>query len=590
MMRIGGSLLSCICILPCLVLGGCSGEAGEETGEPIGTGNQATATVNSTGGMIALEGAVIELPAGAVEGDTEITITSTTETPQGEFKRNSPVYRFEPAGFEFKVPVTVRLAWVGTPDGTPQIYWTDAQGTFKPIGGTIGAGKVTAEITHFSRGFVGTTSALSPDVIEDVPLADVVEPDRDVAQPDVPADVPVTDPIDPPEDSVEADAPVDDATVDIEVTVADVSVDTESNDVPSDLPPPGLTGVYGMTTSIDLASGLPPSGANSLNALASFFVNPSATTLLMYCANGRGGICEILFTNPESPSVDALTATGSIALGIMDANLAAMLESNCPFVEDPSRCDSIWYTTQDIGNVLKTARLQSTFAFTAEPDDAGDVSGKGQWHTLLLNLATWRNCPQGSVDCGTITASMNALIGKSVSANFTATVEPKWTMDIQSHTLDLKYGELIAAPLEKFLLPTIFGNGADGLPSISSYEQLMAALMGGKACLTDMSCCSVFATQIVSQVPELTTNLLEGACDAVVQVGGTSLRESITGLDAASTGFSLSTSTPCALTDTNKDEKFDAFGSVAATCEWSASVLVGGGNFSPVSRFWGIRE
>jgi hypothetical protein len=98
----------------------------------------------------------LTIPAGALDRDVTITVaTSSDPTPPPGYQTTSPVYVFGPDGLVFSKPVTITMAF--TDDGQPvSAFWSTMAGDgFDDIGGTASAGQMTAQVTHFSRGFVG---------------------------------------------------------------------------------------------------------------------------------------------------------------------------------------------------------------------------------------------------------------------------------------------------------------------------------------------------------------------------------------------------------------------------------------------------
>lgn len=111
--------------------------------------------VGAEGGTVGEPGGPqIDVPPGAVDGDTMITVTSSSEAaPSGAV---TPVYRFEPEGIVFAVPIKVRLP---VPDGVTDasMYWTKlaAPSEFERIGGHVTGSTIEAEVVHFSGGYAG---------------------------------------------------------------------------------------------------------------------------------------------------------------------------------------------------------------------------------------------------------------------------------------------------------------------------------------------------------------------------------------------------------------------------------------------------
>lgn len=122
----------------------------------IDIGASAQALIGPPGGTIVLEGARIEIPAGALSEETLITITVTDEVVLDPFIGFSPVFSFEPHGLAFAAPVTVRMPFSGSQD-TATIYWTVGETiAYAALDTRIEDGLAVAETRHFSSAFVGT--------------------------------------------------------------------------------------------------------------------------------------------------------------------------------------------------------------------------------------------------------------------------------------------------------------------------------------------------------------------------------------------------------------------------------------------------
>lgn len=131
-----------------------------------GTGASKSGAIGPAGGSLVLEGVTLTVPAGALDSEKTITITSSTGPgPEGAV-RFSPVYTFEPSGLAFKSPVTVEIAYTGTLETAPKaaFFWSSSDGkTWDTIlGASATTSSVKAPIDHFSGGFVGNGSVTFP--------------------------------------------------------------------------------------------------------------------------------------------------------------------------------------------------------------------------------------------------------------------------------------------------------------------------------------------------------------------------------------------------------------------------------------------
>ena len=116
---------------------------------------QTTQTVGPEGGTVALEGASLLIPAGALSTPTAITLTRTATSAPPGFVAYSPVYRFEPSGLGFAIPATLELAFEGDPLKA-RVFWSRRETAgFERLDSTTTDGVLVAAIHHFSEGFAG---------------------------------------------------------------------------------------------------------------------------------------------------------------------------------------------------------------------------------------------------------------------------------------------------------------------------------------------------------------------------------------------------------------------------------------------------
>jgi len=133
-----------------LLFAACGGDS-----PPVGTGATTSMSVGTSGGMVALEGATITIPSGALTATQTITITSTTDAAPAGFTNLSPIYQFGPDGLTFAQPASISIAFTGADSAS--IIWSSSSGTdFASVGGTVANGRVTADVAHFSSGFAGS--------------------------------------------------------------------------------------------------------------------------------------------------------------------------------------------------------------------------------------------------------------------------------------------------------------------------------------------------------------------------------------------------------------------------------------------------
>ncbi len=141
--------------LGCLLIG-CGGGGGDgDQGGGDADGGSTTGLVGPEGGTVAIAGAELVIPAGALDQEVEIAIAETDDEVPAGFLGASPVYRFEPDGLVFAAAVAARIDFTGDGAGLDLVWSTTAADGYQAMGGAIDGQSVVADITHFSRGFAG---------------------------------------------------------------------------------------------------------------------------------------------------------------------------------------------------------------------------------------------------------------------------------------------------------------------------------------------------------------------------------------------------------------------------------------------------
>lgn len=112
--------------------------------------------VGPEGSTFTLNGVVVTIPPGAVSTSTTINVTEDSTTPPG-YVVDGKVYRFSPTGLHFAVPVTITLP---AQPAAKTIYWSldGNENAYESLPTTYDTAGATTKISHFSSGFVGTSS------------------------------------------------------------------------------------------------------------------------------------------------------------------------------------------------------------------------------------------------------------------------------------------------------------------------------------------------------------------------------------------------------------------------------------------------
>jgi hypothetical protein len=110
--------------------------------------------VGPGGGTFTADGVVLTVPSGAVGEAVTITVVDDPAGAPSGFTVDGKIYRFAPEGLTFSVPVTVSFPTQSTSES---VFWTVAgsQTEFAPLTTTVDGARATAQVTHFSSGFVG---------------------------------------------------------------------------------------------------------------------------------------------------------------------------------------------------------------------------------------------------------------------------------------------------------------------------------------------------------------------------------------------------------------------------------------------------
>jgi hypothetical protein len=134
---------------------GCGGGGDEGDGYGDGGDGSTSDLVGPEGGTVAIAGAELVIPAGALDEEVEIAIEETADAMPDGFVAASPVFRFEPDGLVFAAPVAARIDFAG-PGAELDLIWSTAGADgYQAMGASIEGQSVVADITHFSSGFAG---------------------------------------------------------------------------------------------------------------------------------------------------------------------------------------------------------------------------------------------------------------------------------------------------------------------------------------------------------------------------------------------------------------------------------------------------
>ena len=127
--------------------------------------------IDAEGGEYSLAGCSIEVPAGAVQEETEISIEKLEDAPEGspEAEGLVAIYEFSPSGTSFQTPISVSFPMADATDGTPVtlLYLDPEDNHWQACGeSTVSGGTVTFQLSHFSTyALVSGSSPVIPDYL-----------------------------------------------------------------------------------------------------------------------------------------------------------------------------------------------------------------------------------------------------------------------------------------------------------------------------------------------------------------------------------------------------------------------------------------
>ena len=127
--------------------------------------------VDAEGGAFTLAGCDVEVPAGAVQEETEISIKKLEDAPEGspEAEGVVAIYEFSPSGTTFQSPISVSFPMPDAADGTPValLYLDPESNRWQACGeSTVAGGTVTFQLSHFSTyALVSGSSPIIPNYL-----------------------------------------------------------------------------------------------------------------------------------------------------------------------------------------------------------------------------------------------------------------------------------------------------------------------------------------------------------------------------------------------------------------------------------------
>ena len=365
--------------------------------------------------------------------------------------------------------------------------------------------------------------------------------------------------------------------------------------------PPKYAGSYDVVTYFDFVSVLPPPADEAVYLVLDFFKSPVGGLLSLACTVGQGNLaslCDLIFQDPANPSVDDLKIPyGTLIVDILDALVSGLAQGTV--------FGDILNSGSDIADMLTGFEVHGTIVFKSEPDADGfwaEGEGVDTWDYATVKWSLNANCnPLTDEGCGKMNLSFASIQPDDpvIEGFFGGHVKNFTDLTIDLHPLNVQYGALINALVEKVFLPLVLGDGSDGNPAVDSYEDALYVLIGGGTdCLNpawqmenDLTCCEKFAEQVAGGGGSLNTvAVLENTCDALIEAGAFFLKLQIGSLTAdTGEGFVIGTAEPCLLVDSDQDMVIDAMGGKSDPCLWEVQLGIGQVDATIDAIFWGAR-
>ncbi|MEC9072118.1 MAG: hypothetical protein VX938_07055, partial [Myxococcota bacterium] len=262
------------------------------------------------------------------------------------------------------------------------------------------------------------------------------------------------------------------------------------------------SGIYELTTTMDLMSGLSGSGAGAITNLIDLFSEPGKVVVLLACGSAGGTLgtlCDILVDGDELSSAGAFVADAAndLFLDLMENVLG----------------EQVMDAGQALGDMLRNVTFFSSLSLSTEPTSLAPgtslqvVAGapaQEVWHTVQFVWETSNGCTGGGGNCVVVDADLGEIYGIPPAEALEVGLDPLNGLHISIHPVeDLTYGLLIDSLLEQGILPLLFGDGTEtiqtpqgetiNLPPVDSWEDLASILLGNKECLAYDNCCDVLA-------------------------------------------------------------------------------------------------
>jgi len=355
--------------------------------------------------------------------------------------------------------------------------------------------------------------------------------------------------------------------------------------------PRHFAGTFGGSTRLDIIDGATGTAGTILQSLTELFTRPGHLLVTSACASPPDGvlatICNYITNGDGEPNI-----IGGLITDVLDAALLGLLESAIG--------NDAQDATQLVSEMLQDLRLVSILRFASEPSSSkpgfdGAYFAPGQateeWTHVRFRWKLDPGCKQSAhpEDCGWASIPLSQIYGHNPTATLAAGIDQDLALSIELHDVpDLKYGPLVNAILEKYILPLIVTTGGGGQP-IDSWDRLIGRVFAGGSCGSNSQCCQKFADRIYDDVPDFVYEIAPGACEVAIPLLAAGVRYAMSQLDA-----SMHLGTPvddaCPSIDTDLDRFVDGYGAASAQCEWELYFPTGAGDFHPDTDWRATRQ
>ena len=117
----------------------------------------ATIVGQAGGQLVATDGVTLTVGPSSLGGDHTLSvIASMAAVPEG-VAASSAYYQFGPSGLTFAQPISISIPAPAGSTGNLSIYWTDGNGGFVELQTVRVGDTLTAQVSHFSGGFVSSS-------------------------------------------------------------------------------------------------------------------------------------------------------------------------------------------------------------------------------------------------------------------------------------------------------------------------------------------------------------------------------------------------------------------------------------------------